>query len=182
MLSQKSFIAGMKFLTANYVDWNFNINNPEQVSVWYSLIKNISDEQFSKLVKEYSIRNKYPPRCVRDLTEILVEQTYNMAQIKPEGALNFVRNVITDCGGWDFGGKVDIYNKLKKYPALYEVVKEFERELQEMRPNDPFVADRFRKAYEEKLRKSAESRVDKSLGLALPEPTKDMGKALPYEL
>lgn len=182
MLSKQAFIAGMRAFKSGYIGWEFDLNDNIQIGFWYSALKNLSDSQFKSLLSEYYAHNKYPPRCVRDLTEILVTRTLSQAQIKPDKALSVVRDTITDCGGWDYEGRSEIYQRLKKYPALYETVKEFERELQTMRANDPFVEDRFRKSYEARLKDSATARVDKMLGLNIPEPTKVLGPgALPYE-
>ena len=62
-----------------------------------------------------------------------------------------------------------IYQDLKKYPALSETVHEFESELRRMNVGDTYTADRFRKAYEIKLRAGAIKQVDTVLGLTLPD-------------
>ena len=183
MLSVQSFITGMELLKSCYIGWQFDTKDEMQVKVWYSAFKNLTDDQFKSLVKDYYVHNKQPPKSVRDLIDILVDKFYATAKVPPEKALGIVRDIISECGGWDYGGKADIYKKLQSYPsALLETVKEFESSLMNMPANDPYTAERFRKAYAIRLRVSAIHEVDKRLGLAFPESTQALGAAaLPYE-
>lgn len=184
MLTQKTFIAGMSALVKGYVGWQFNLNDTVQVNFWYAALKNLTDEQFNWVIKNYYAHNKKPPTCVKDLTDVIVDDYCNRARIKPEGALDYVRGIISKYGGWEYGGKVKIYKELSEYPALLETVKEFEDTIKNMSANDNYSADRFRKAYEIKLRTSAMKKVDKVLGLALPSGDKQAlgSAALPYEV
>lgn len=183
MLDLKTFVAGLVTLQKAYIGWEFDIKDEMQVKIWYMPLQNLTEEQYKWLIKEYRNKNHYPPKCVKDLTDILVNVYYNRAKIKPERALEFVRDVISEKGGWEYGGKTEIYKELSKYPALLETVKEFEDTIKNMSANDTYAADRFRRAYEERLRASATREVDKRLGIALPEPKNTLGtSALPYEV
>lgn len=190
MLTLQTFISGIELLKKCYIGWQFDTKDEAQVKVWYSSFRNLTDEQFKNLIKDYYTHNKQPPKSVRDLTDILVDKFYATAKVPPEKALPLVKEIISDCGGWEYGGKKQIYEKLKSYPAsLMETVKEFESSLKTMTANDPYIAERFRKAYATRLRASAIREVDKRLGLALPEPSKQvpviesgtLGRAIPYE-
>lgn len=190
MLSAQSFMTGIEMLKKCYIGWQFDTKDKMQVNLWYSAFKNTTDENFNSIIKEYIAHNEYPPKCIKNLTDILVDKTLELSRIKPEQALHFVRDVISECGGWEYGGKADIYKRLKPYPALYETVKEFEASIRTMQANDTYTPDRFRKAYEQKLRDSATTRVDTLLGLNIPKSgqllgitpsSSDLGKALPYE-
>ena len=182
MLSKKAFISGMNALKKGYIGWQFDLGDDIQVNFWYAALKNLSDEQFKSILTEYYAHNDQPPKCAKNLTDILVDRVYNQALIKPEGALDYVRDVISNHGGWDYGGTKEIYAELEKYPALYETVKEFERELQNMASGDTYTADRFRRTYAVKLRASAIKKVDNFLGLKIPDGTKALGtSSLPYE-
>ena len=48
MLSAEKFIAGMESLKAGYIGWQFDTSNEMQVKLWYSVFKNLTDEQYSK--------------------------------------------------------------------------------------------------------------------------------------
>ena len=185
MLSAEKFIAGMTFLKKNYIGWQFDTKDEMQVKLWYSAFKNLTDERFNELIKDYIATNDKPPMCIRDLTDILVDKIYSTAKIPPEKAFEIVRDIVSDCGGWDYGGKADIYKKLKSYPSsLVETVKEFEDTLRTMSFNDTYTIDRFRKAYAIRLRASAIREVDKRLGIAIAEPKLPSAlgtSALPYE-
>lgn len=183
MLTLQSFISGMELLKKCYVGWQFDTKDETQVKVWYSAFKNLTDEHFKNLIKDYYTHNKQPPKSIRDLTEILVDKFYATAIIPPEKALDVVRDIVSKNGGWEYG-RTDIYKDLSAYPGtLVETVREFEGTLSSMSSNDPYVGERFRKAYAIKLRTSAIREVDKRLGLAIQEPTKSLGpSALPYEV
>ena len=183
MLTQKTFIAGMSALSKGYIGWQFNLNDAVQVNFWYAALKNLTDEQFNWVIKTYYEQNKKPPTCVKDLTEVIANDYFKRAKIKPEGALEYVRGVINEKGGWEYGGKTEIYKELSKYPALYDTVKEFEDTIKNMSANDTYAADRFRRAYEDNLRSSASKKVENVLGLALPPGDKQaLGSGtLPYE-
>lgn len=191
MLAAKAFMSGMEMLKKCYIGWQFDTKDKMQVELWYSAFKNTTDEQFISIVKEYIARNDHPPKCIKNLTDILVDKALEQVKITPERALPFVREIISDCGGWEYGGKKDIYKKLEPYPALYKTVREFEETIKTMQANDPFTADRFRRAYEQRLRDAATTRIDSLLGLSIqdsskilgPAPTqsKFLGGALPYE-
>ena len=86
MLTQKTFISGMSALVKGYVGWQFNLNDTVQVNFWYAALKNLTDEQFNWVIKNYYAHHKKPPACVSDLTDVIVDNYYNRARIKPEGA------------------------------------------------------------------------------------------------
>lgn len=183
MLSQEKFISGIEILKAGYIGWEFDTGNEIQVKVWYSALKGLSDEQFKEVITEYYAHNQYPPKCARDLTVVLVDKVVSNAKVKPEKALDYVREIVSDRGGWSYGGREEIYSDLKKTPALYDTVKEFEGELRNMRSDDTYTADRFRKAYETKLRANAIRQVDTALGLKIPDNSKLLGAGfLPSEI
>ena len=182
MLSAQSFMTGMEMLKKCYIGWQFDTKDEMQVNLWYSPFKNTTDDQFISIVKEYIARNEYPPKCIKNLTDILVDKALGMAKIPPEKALHFVKDIISDCGGWEYGGRTDIYKRLEKYPALYKTVKEFEATIQTMQANDSYTADRCRNSYEQNLRDAATTRVDTLLGIKVPENSQIFGQAaLPYE-
>lgn len=181
MLSKEVFLSGMKALKKGYIGWEFDLADKDQVTFWYSAFKGLSDEQFKAMITEYYAHNQFPPKCARDLTTVLVDKVVSNAKIKPENALNTVREVISNCGGWAYEGRAEIYEALKKHPALYETVHEFEGELRNMSVDDTYTADRFRRAYEIKLRTGAIRQVDKVLGLNMPDEKKLLPGFLEYE-
>ena len=183
MLELKTFVAGLITLQKAYIGWQFDVKDEMQVRIWYTPFRNLTEEQYRWLIKEYRAHNDQPPKCSKNLTDILVNVYYNRAKVKPEIALNVVRSIISEKGGWEYGGKTEIYKELSKYPALHDTVKEFEDTIKNMAANDTYAADRFRRAYEDNLRASASKKVEKVLGLALPPGDKQaLGSGtLPYE-
>lgn len=182
MLSKKTFIAEMTLLKKNYIGWQFDLNDQVQIGLWYSAFANLTDERFADLIDDYMASNDKPPMCIKNLTDIYVDRQIKFTKIPPEKALDHVRNVISDCGGWEYGGKAEIYKRLAKYPALYETVKEFEDTIKNMSAKDTYAADRFRKAYEQRLRTSAAKKVNEFLGITTSNTQALGSAALPYEL
>lgn len=172
MLSKEVFLSGMKALKKGYIGWEFDIADKDQVTFWYSAFKGLSDDQFKSMIAEYYAHNQHPPKCARDLTVVLVDKVVMNAKIKPEQALDYVREIVSKRGGWAYEGRDEIYQDLKKHPALYETVKEFEGDLRNMNSDDTYTADRFRRAYEVKLRAGAIKKVDSALGLNIPDNSK----------
>lgn len=181
MLSQEKFIAGMEYMKVAFITWQFDIQNKAQVNIWYSVVKGLSDEAFSDLVKIYIAHNVNPPKSPREFISVLVDKVVSNAKIKPESALDYVREIVSKRGGWLYEGRQEIYSDLKRYPPLLETVKEFEGELRNMAADDTYTADRFRRAYEIKLRANAIRQVDTALGLTMPDEKKLLPGFLPYE-
>ena len=183
MLSKETFIAGITALKKGYIGWEFDTNDDMQIAFWYSAFKGLSDEQFKSMITEYYAHNKYPPKSARALTEVLVDKIVDGAKVKPENALDYVREIVSKRGGWLYEGRAEIYQDLKRYPALCETVREFEGDIRNMRADDTYTADRFRKAYEIKLRTKAITQVDTALGLNIPDNSKLLEAGfLPSEL
>lgn len=183
MLSKETFISGMTALKKGYIGWEFDLSDNMQIAFWYAAFKGLSDEQFNSMIGEYYAHNQFPPKCARDLTVVLVDKLVSQAKVKPDNALNTVREIVSNCGGWDYEGRDEIYAELKKYPALSETVHEFEAELRRMSSDDTYTADRFRKAYEINLRAKAIRQVDTALGLNIPDNSKLLGSGfLPSEV
>lgn len=181
MLPQEKFIAGMKTLKAAFIGWQFDITDELQVGVWYSVVKGLDEKTFSDIVRSIIGHNVNPPKSPREFIAILVDGEVAKAPIKPENALNTVREIVSNCGGWAYDGRTEIYEELKKHPALCETVHEFEGELRNMNADDTYTADRFRRTYEIKLRAGAIRQVDKSLGLNMPDEKKLLPGFLDYE-
>ena len=183
MLSKQAFIAGIAVIKKAFIGWQFDLNDMVQVNLWYSAFANLTDNQFTGLINEYIKNNKQPPMSIKALSDVFVDRQIKLAKMPPEKAFSYVRELISDCGGWEYGGKSEIYKKLAAYPTLRETVKEFEGTLKTMSANDPYTENRFRKAYEERLRQSATKKVSEFLSLpAAPKENKALGSGtLPYE-
>ena len=183
MLSKEVFLSGMKALKKGYIGWEFDLTDKDQITFWYSAFKGLTDEQFKGMITEYYAHNRFPPKCARDLTTVLVDKLVLNASVKPDSALDYVRDIVSNRGGWEYEGRSEIYADLKKHPALCETVHEFESELRRMSVDDTYTADRFRKSYEFKLRTRAIRQVDTALGLNIPDNANLLGAGfLPSEI
>ena len=64
MLSAEKFIAGMTLLKKNYIGWQFDTKDEIQVKLWYSAFKNLTDERFNELIKDYIASGGHPEAVV----------------------------------------------------------------------------------------------------------------------
>ena len=105
MLSKQAFIAGIAVIKKAFIGWQFDLNDMVQVNLWYSAFANLTDNQFTGLINEYIKNNKQPPMSIKALTDVFVDRQIKLAKMPPEKAFSYVRELISDCGGWEYGGK-----------------------------------------------------------------------------
>ena len=46
MLDNKTFLQGINYLKANYINWNFDLNNDLMLKVWYKKFSNLENVTF----------------------------------------------------------------------------------------------------------------------------------------
>lgn len=161
MLDQKVFLQGINYLKANYLNWQFDINNDLMIKVWYKKFSNLEPTIFMGLVEKYTEFNKFPPNSPAELLELLRNELTNK-ELDPNEAYQKVISLIREFGF--YYNRVEIYKALEAYPALKKTVEQFESELRNMRAGDSYLADRFKKAYEVNLKRQIENKSCLLLG------------------
>lgn len=161
MLDQKTFLQGINYLKANYINWGFDINNDLMIKVWYKKVSNLEPNVFMGLIEKYTEYNKFPPNSPADLLELLREQMAQQ-QLDANEAWYEVRRLIRVYG---FYYKRDqIYAELEDKPVLKQTVRQMEGELRNLQVGDTYTPERFKKIYETNLRRHTENRSSLLLG------------------
>lgn len=73
MPSSKVFLQGMKLLKCTYVQSQIDYANKDIMSAWAMHFENISDKDFQSMVREYCMKNQYPPRSPLELKQVLID-------------------------------------------------------------------------------------------------------------
>ena len=164
-----------------FLNWTFNSKDPLQMQLWYQVFEGLSDEEFMDLVKTYSTTRIHAPQSPNEMLMILAEAEEKKYE-EPNKAFEHVRNLIRDFG-W-LWGEEDIYAGISDNPALTKTVREFESELRELRTDDKYLPEQFRRAYAINLKTMCMKKRDEKLRLGAQQPTaieSELGKGLPYE-
>ena len=155
MLDQKTFLQGINYLKANYINWGFDINNDLMLKVWFKKFSNLDNATFISLVERYTDLNKFAPNSPADLLDLLKEEMLQMAQ-DPNDAWLEVRELIRTYGFYYNADK--IYKALESKPALYKTVKQFDAELRGLMVDDTNTPLRFKNAYKINLQREIETK------------------------
>lgn len=159
-MTQKTFIKGMSIIKSVYLDWRFDLNDPQQVQVWYSILYGIADDEFLRLVKTLCSTRIKAPSAPAEFFQLMVAEE-EAKFISPTEAFNRVLNLIRE-HGFVYGASA-IYGAIESNPALFKTVKEMESELRELRTDDEYTPERFRKAYRFNVAYIAEKRKNERI-------------------
>ena len=161
MLDQKVFLQGINYLKANYLNWQFDINNDLMLKVWYKKFSNLETNVFMSLLEKYTELNKFPPNSPAELLELLRDQI-TQQETSANEAWQEVLTLIQRYGFYYNRNK--IFAALEDKPALKKTVAEFERELTNLTTGDTYTPERFKKAYEINLKRQVDNKSSLMLG------------------
>lgn len=161
MLDQKVFLQGINYLKANYLNWQFDINNDLMLKVWYKKFSNLETNVFMSLLEKYTELNKFPPNSPAELLELLRDQI-TQQETSANEAWQEVLTLIQRYGFYYNRNK--IFAALEDKPALKKTVAEFERELANLTTGDTYTPERFKKAYEINLKRQVDNKSSLMLG------------------
>lgn len=162
MLDQKTFLQGINYLKANYINWGFDLNNDLMIKVWYKKFSNLEPNVFMGLVEKYTELNKFAPNSPAELLDLLRDQMTQQQTAPSEAWQEVIRLIHRH--GFNYGGNERIYAELAAQPALLKTVKEMERELRGLTVDDTYTAERFKKNYEINLKRQVEKSSSLLLG------------------
>ena len=172
MLKKETFLKGINILMKTYLNWKFDITDDLQIQIWYNQFKNLQDNLYIEIINKYISCNKFPPNCPYDLIETLkiaIEEN----KLSSDGAWNKVLELVREYG---FKYNADkIYESVKEDEILKKTIEYFERELENLKSDDQYVAERFKKAYEMNLKRKIENESRVLLG------KKDLSKLLEFD-
>lgn len=161
MLDQKTFLQGINYLKANYINWGFDINNDLMLKVWFKKFSNLEPNVYIGLIEKYTELNKFAPNSPGDLLELLRDQITKQ-EVAPGEAWQEVIRLIHRHGF--YYGRENILAELENKPALKKTVLEFESELRYLATDDTYTPQRFQKAYEINLKRQVEKQSFIMLG------------------
>ena len=166
MLDKKTFLQGINYLKANYINWGFDLNNDLMLKVWHKKVSNLDPSLFMQLVEKYTDTNKYAPNSPAELLAVLDEQLESK-EISPNEAwsrLIEIKKKYSLCYYYD-DEKEKFYSELEKIaPALKQTAMEFEIELKDGRESDGYFIDQFKRAYSKNVKRLVEQRKCQLLG------------------
>ena len=164
MLDQKVFLQGINYLKANYLKWEFDINNDLMIKVWYKKFSHLDAKVFMGLVEKYTEFNKFPPQSPAELLDLLREEI-TKKELNPHEAWQEVLRLISKYG-IEYRRSA-FYEDLERQnrPALLKTVREFERELSGLMSNDNYTPERFKQAYSINLKRQVEKSSAVLLGI-----------------
>ena len=181
MLNKETFANGITILQKMFLNWNFNSKDPLMMQLWYQVFEGLNDDDFMNMIKTYCTTRIHAPGSPNELLQLLSEEEEKKWP-DPNTAFEQVRELIRTWG-WIWG-KEDIYLAIKDNPALTKTVREMESELRELRSDDNYTPERFRKADAVNLKVMCMNNRDEKLRLGVKNQKaieSDLGKALPYE-
>lgn len=163
MLDNKTFLQGIRYIKANYLNWSFDLNDDLMLKVWYKKFSNLDNKIFMQMVEQYTERSKYPPNSPADLLEVIKVEL----ESQNHDANHAWQVVIWAINKYGFQ-----YNREKLYadlegqnnPALLKTVKQFEFELRNLQVDDNYTASRFKQAYTINLKRQVEEKKSALLG------------------
>lgn len=77
MLDHKSFLQGINYLKASYINWQFDLNNDLQLSIWFKKFSQFETDEFKRLIEKYTDENKYPPNSPHDILALIKSKNIN---------------------------------------------------------------------------------------------------------
>ena len=161
MLDQKTFLQGINYLKANYINWGFDLNNDLMLKVWYKKFSNLEAAVFMQLIEKYTEVSKFPPQSPAELLDLLRDQLAK-SEMDPQAAWQEVLGLMRKHGF--YYGRDKIYKALEDKPALKQTVEQFEMELSHLMVDDTNTPLRFKNAYAANLKRQVENNSSLLLG------------------
>lgn len=113
MLEQKTFLQGLNYLKANYINWNFDLNNDLVISIWYKKFSTLDAATFMQLIEAYTNKSKFAPNSPADILNLIP------ADLAPNDAWEVILATIKRA----FNNSNFLNIMAKEQPALYPFVQ-----------------------------------------------------------
>ena len=149
MLDQKTFLQGINYLKANYINWSFDLNNELMLKVWYKKFSNLEPNIFMGLVEKYTDIVKYAPNSPADLLELLTTQL-SQKELDADEAWQFIIDLYEKY----YYSSEKILKELEDKPALLKTFKAYRNNWR----FDFYTMQAFKKSYENNLKREIENK------------------------
>jgi len=160
MISAGLFTKGITHLKNIYANWNFDLKNKDMLSAWYDMFKNLDEETYRFIIKEYINTCEYAPQSPLSLLKLL-DNYYTQKELPPNEIWNKVLGLVRSYG-FKYG-RTNIYKELQAYPVLTQTVKQYESELSNLMVGDTHTRKNFENAYSDNLKAYAKQQKEKTL-------------------
>lgn len=90
-MTKISFVKGIEYLNAYYVNFKFDINDKLAQQIWYQALSEIDNESFELLVTDYAKNNVYAPQSPTHLLEWF-DKIYKDNLVKLHTKLSFIES------------------------------------------------------------------------------------------
>lgn len=160
-MTANTFLQGINYLKACYVNWQFDLNNDLALKVWAKKFEYLDDVTFMAIIEKYTEQSKFPPQSPAELLDVLRDEI-SKSELNSHQAWQTVVDLI---GRYGFSYHRDeIYDAIKDKPALYRAVRDFESELRFLAADDTFTPERFKRTYEMYLKRESEDKTSALIG------------------
>lgn len=123
MLDQKTFLQGLNYLKANYLNWQFDLNNDVALKVWYKKLSVLDNETFFQMIEQYTDSNKFPPNSPSDILDII-----KPVNSSGEAAWEWIISLNKQYPLENDFQKPKFYQELKKDKIAYKLFERFQLE------------------------------------------------------
>lgn len=113
MLDEKTFLQGLNYLKANYINWSFDLTNDIAIKVWYKKFSLLDPATYMQLIELYTDKSKFAPQSPTDILSIVPQD------LEPNDAWEVVLAVIKRA----FNNSNFLNIMAKEQPALYPLVQ-----------------------------------------------------------
>lgn len=113
MLEQKTFLQGLNYLKATYINWSFDLTNDLSINIWYKKFSNLDAPTFMQLIELYTEKSKFAPNSPADILNLVPQEP------APADAWEIVYAVIKRA----FNNSNFLSIMAKEQPALYPFVQ-----------------------------------------------------------
>lgn len=148
MLDQKTFLQGINYLKANYINWNFDLNNELMLKVWYKKFSQLEPSIFMGLVEKYTDIVKYAPNSPADLLELLTTQL-TQKELDADEAWQLILDLYEQY----YYSSDKILSELEDKPALLKTYKAYYNNFS----FDFYTMQAFKKSYEKNLKRQIDN-------------------------
>ena len=113
MLDQQTFLQGINYLKASYINWSFDLHNDLALKVWYKKFSALDPSTYMQLIELYTDTKSFAPQSPADLLNLVPQD------LAPAAAWEVVLAVIKRA----FNNSNFLSIVAKEQPALYPFVQ-----------------------------------------------------------
>lgn len=118
MLDQQTFLQGINYLKASYINWSFDLHNDLALKVWYKKFSALDPTTFMQLIELYTDTKSFAPQSPADILNLVPQE------LAPADAWGIVLATIKRA----FNNSNFLNIMAKEQPTLYPLVQHWDIE------------------------------------------------------